>query len=343
MGGLRRADEAEAVSAYEQEVTGGSRLRSSGRDPSQLRLLLGAARQPAGAAVGNPERSGHRPLPTGCRKGGGLPSLEMWSNALRALDVDGVERRRLPVSLRLSKRAVRANLVAAARRGWAEEVPAGPAGRGTVTVRLSAGGAEVAARWEPLPGAAETAWGAQVGSHEADELRRALEDLVPGSRWNILTTPLATGPPMRPSPVATGGTGRPCTATAGARWHPCPCRHWCPRPSRPLPWPMSNRQAWPCRSAPWSCGEYRRRVALSATSAGPRACRPWSGTATCGAAGLDRAVGAADRRGRLVSDSYERRVDQVERDWGALYGQQVVGAVRHGLEGLRGDGDLTPA
>jgi hypothetical protein len=268
---------------------------------------------------------------------GGLPSLEMWSNAVRAFDVDGVERRRLPVSLRLSKRAVRANLIAAARRGWAEEMPAGPAGRRTVKVRLTAEGAEAAARWEPLRGAAEAVWGARAGTYEAHELRRALEDLVSRFPLEHPHFPAAYG---AADATVTGGNGRefsPVYRQGGGTVASLPLSALVSQALTAFAMAYEQQAG----VALWLSALVLRRVPPEGRSV--RDLGRTAGLSALERHGYVRAQPASTGRwvqltdrGRLVSDAYERRIDQVERDWGAQYGQQVVGAVRHGLERISG-------
>ena len=50
-----------------------------------------------------------------------VPSLDLWANLLRVIDTAGIDRRELPLLLRLSVRAVRTRVSTAVRRGWVEE------------------------------------------------------------------------------------------------------------------------------------------------------------------------------------------------------------------------------
>jgi hypothetical protein len=105
----------------------------------------------------------------------GMPSLDQWSNLLRALDTTGVPQRDLPMSLRLSKRAVRARLSIALRRGWIEGVKPGA---GQAEIRLTPHGSETAARWKRLQHDAEQQWQTAIGLDAASKLRASLESLV---------------------------------------------------------------------------------------------------------------------------------------------------------------------
>jgi hypothetical protein len=105
----------------------------------------------------------------------GMPSLDLWANLLRALDNAGTDPRELPVTLRLSKRALRSRISTAARHGWVEELHPG---RGQVKVRLTVRGSDVTTRWKSLQSSAEERWRAEIGVNRADRLRASLEQLV---------------------------------------------------------------------------------------------------------------------------------------------------------------------
>jgi hypothetical protein len=105
----------------------------------------------------------------------GMPSLDLWANLLRALDNAGIDRRELPMILRLSKRALRSRVLTAARHRWVEELQSG---RGQVKVRLTVRGSDVATRWKSLQGSAEERWRAETGVNRTDRLRTSLEQLV---------------------------------------------------------------------------------------------------------------------------------------------------------------------
>lgn len=104
-----------------------------------------------------------------------VPSLDPWANLLRAVDPAGVDRRELPVILRLSKRAVRTRVSAAVRRGWVEELKTDRSGG---IVRLTSRGSEIAARWKGLQQTVEDIWQTRAGLHWSNKLRTSLEDLV---------------------------------------------------------------------------------------------------------------------------------------------------------------------
>lgn len=105
----------------------------------------------------------------------GMPSLDLWSNLLRALGKDGIDHRELPTIVRLSKRALRIRISAATRRGWVEEQKSG---RGQVAVQLTVSGHTAATRWKMLQSIAEALWRKKVGITLADKLRASLEAVV---------------------------------------------------------------------------------------------------------------------------------------------------------------------
>ena len=106
---------------------------------------------------------------------GPMPSLDQWANLIRVIGSAGTNLRELPAMVRLSKRAVRSRLSSAARHGFVEQVKSG---RGQTAVRLTVQGAEIAARWRLLQGAAEEKWRAQIGAGRTDSLRSCLERVV---------------------------------------------------------------------------------------------------------------------------------------------------------------------
>ncbi|MGH9617062.1 MAG: hypothetical protein ACRD28_10005 [Acidobacteriaceae bacterium] len=112
------------------------------------------------------------------RQGAGtlyIPSLELWSNLLRAINQTGIDRRELPAILRLSKRAVRSRVSTATRHGWVELSSVGSRHE---VVRLTPRGASAVARWTILRRTVEDCWKAAVGIKRSVSLRTSLEELV---------------------------------------------------------------------------------------------------------------------------------------------------------------------
>jgi hypothetical protein len=104
-----------------------------------------------------------------------VPALDLWANLLRVIDAAGIDRRKLPVLLRLSVRAVRTRVSTAVRRDWVEELKSDQNGR---IVRLTSYGSVLAVRCKNLLQSAEDVWQTKVGLHVSNQLRTALEDLV---------------------------------------------------------------------------------------------------------------------------------------------------------------------
>ena len=131
------------------------------------------------------------------RRGAGsasLPTLAVWSNLLRPVG-DGIDIRELPASARLSKRAVRAAVGAACKRGWL--VSEGK------TVRPSAAGAAAAERWPAIDADVE----GSIASHLAQPLRDLVRQLYlewphyptgygPAGREIAAVPSLAAGAPL---------------------------------------------------------------------------------------------------------------------------------------------------
>lgn len=100
----------------------------------------------------------------------GAKEVVLWSNFLRVVDDDGIERRSLPSSLRLSKRAVKATVDGMARRDWAT------VGGGVVRLTDTARRARI--DWRAAIAQAESAWPASASIRaplEAFVSRLALE------------------------------------------------------------------------------------------------------------------------------------------------------------------------
>ena len=94
----------------------------------------------------------------------GAEEVVLWSNLLRMIGDDGVDRNALPLSLRLSKRAVKTTVDRVARHGWAR-VDGG-------VVRLSEAARRARDEWAAAMVRAETTWPATAS------LRAPLEAFV---------------------------------------------------------------------------------------------------------------------------------------------------------------------
>ena len=120
-----------------------------------------------------------------------LPPLGMWANLLRAVNQAGTDRRELPATLRLSKRAVRTRASTAIRQGWVEELKLGP---GQEIVRLTSCGADIQDRWSTVQRTAEERWQASVGIHSPGALHACFEELVAAFPLEYPHYPAGYGP-----------------------------------------------------------------------------------------------------------------------------------------------------
>jgi hypothetical protein len=85
----------------------------------------------------------------------GLPTLAVWSNVLRPVG-DGIDLRDLPAAARLSKRAVRAAVAAAEKRGWVT--------KDGNRVQRSAVGDEAGRRWPSLDAEVDATIGVDIAT-----------------------------------------------------------------------------------------------------------------------------------------------------------------------------------
>jgi hypothetical protein len=263
-----------------------------------------------------------------------MPSLDEWANLLRVLDLGGVDRRELPRLTRLSKRALRGRVSAAARREWAEELASD---RGQGIIRLTGKGADVVARWALLQQAAEDEWQGQVGSDRATALRTALGTVV------------AALPLEHPHyPASYGTVDASITGGPGQDW-------------KPVPRQGSDTVAGLSMCALLSQAlvafalEYEELspVALSVSASILRRVPPGGRTAreigmsphlpTMERHGFVRIDGDGDnalvfltRKGRAVSDAYPDRVEAVEQTWRQRSGGETVSNLRQVLENIAG-------
>lgn len=263
---------------------------------------------------------------------GEMPSVDLWANLLRAIGGAGADLRELPMVLRLSKRAVRSRVLSAARNGWAEEFKSG---RGRATVRLTAHGSAVAARWKSLQDAAEKRWRAKVGFDNAGKLRVGLEEIVGKMPLEHPHYPASYGPA---DARITGGNGEDWTAV--------------PRQSGDtvshLPPAALVSQALVAFAIGY---EERSPVALSLSATVikliPRHGRPLQGLGhSVGVAALARhgfvrvsindgsEVVHLTPKGFAVSEAYDERLKAVEIEWRNVFGDKPVTALRQALEGV---------
>ncbi|WP_020579734.1 hypothetical protein [Actinopolymorpha alba] len=139
-----------------------------------------------------------------------MPSLETWSNLLRCVDAQSVVERQLPELTRLSKRAVRARVGNAVRRGWLQ-VEGGTPGTRAAVLGLTDRGWKARSGWPSLADAADRAWRERLGDDLASTLRARLETLV--ARLDLELTHFPA--PYGPSDLRISGGG-------GIDWSPVP-------------------------------------------------------------------------------------------------------------------------
>lgn len=260
---------------------------------------------------------------------GQMPSLDLWANLLRALNETGTDLQELPGILRLSKRAVRSRVSAAARNGWAEELQGG---RERATVRLTVHGSEVAARWRSLQGAAEERWRAKTGIETAGKLRAALENAV------------GKMPLEHPHyPASYGAADASITGGNGQDWRAV--RRKAGDTVSHLALSALISQALVAFAISY---ENRSPVALSLSAAVikrlPADGRPLRGLRySIGLAALARhgfvrisgkrgsEIASLTPKGVAVSEAYDERIEAVESEWRKAFGDKPVAALRQAL------------
>ncbi len=259
-----------------------------------------------------------------------MPSLDLWANLLRALNEAGTDRRQLPATLRLSKRAVRSRIASAARKQWVEELKSG---RGQAAVRLTGRGRDVAARWKPLQSVAEERWRAQTGVERTAKLRVSLEDVV------------SMMPLEHPHyPASYGAADATITGGNGQDWKAVPRKGGDTVSHLTLSALISEALVDFAVNY-----EQKSPVALSLSTNVvkriPQEGRPLQGLGfSVGIAALERHgyvrlsgthgndVVHLTAKGWVVRDSYDERVKAVEKDWCTIYGDKPVTALRRTLE-----------
>ncbi|MGB6429869.1 MAG: hypothetical protein WBF06_04740 [Candidatus Acidiferrales bacterium] len=262
--------------------------------------------------------------------GDGMPSLDLWANLLRALNVAGTDRRELPAIVRLSKRAVRSRMSVAARNGWVEELKLG---RDPATVRLTARGSVVATRWTPLQHAAEERWRAEVGAERTSKLRASLEQI-------------ATRLPLEHPhyPASYGAADASITGGNGRDWKAVPRQNGNSVSDLALSALLS--QALVAFAMNY---EKKSPVALSLSlmviKRIPLEGRPLQGLGPfAGISALDRhgfvrlsgskggEIIYLTRKGVAVKDAHDERIQAVETEWRKAFGNEPVTALRRALE-----------
>lgn len=269
-------------------------------------------------------------------KGAGLgtqPSLEMWSNLLRALNDKGVVKRALPERLCLSRRAMRSYLALACRRGWAEELRGG---RDQAAVRLTRDGGAVARHWPGLRKAAERTWEERVGRGVLERVHEPLAVLVSRLPLEYPHYPASYG--MADARV-TGGYGQD--------WKPVHRGKGDTTSSLPLSALLSEAlmgfaHAYEDRAEVALCPARRVLTRLPPEGRDARSLNIRGGWLS---AMVRHGVLSAEERGdtvqitltevgRGLAEAHEDNVQAVEQQWSTDFGAEVVGSVREALEGI---------
>lgn len=260
----------------------------------------------------------------------GMPSLDQWANLLRVLGNTAIDQRELPALLRLSKRAVRSRVSSAARNGWCQD---SKYGRGQVMVRLTVRGMEVASRWHSLQCAAEERWGAAIGAETTKNLRRSLQKVV------------AALPLEHPHyPATYGAADASITGGNGQDWKAVPRENGDSVPNLSISALLSQTLV-----AFAICYEEKSSLAHSLSASVikriPPEGRQLQGLGdSAGISALrrhrflrvtrrnDNEMVHLTPRGSAVSDGYDERIREAEREWRIRFGDVPIATLRRALE-----------
>jgi hypothetical protein len=278
-----------------------------------------------------------------------LPSLAVWSNVLRPVG-GGIDLRELPAEARLSKRAIRAAVGAAEKRGWLVK-------EGN-TLRPSPVGEVARGRWPSL----DTEVDAAIGSDLAPPLRALVRQLY--LEWPHYPSGYGPADHSITGGIYTAGGGQidSKVPTHAADWAPV-LRHDVEGSSvAGLPLSALLSQALVAFAADfeelWIGGLHLAATVLRLL---PDEGLPISELPMLsrlkgdGKSVLERhgyieirrhadepkaRVAVPTARGRNTRDQYEPTVGRVEARWGPKYGAEVVAELRAALESLAVDRSL---
>jgi hypothetical protein len=278
-----------------------------------------------------------------------LPTLAVWSNVLRPVG-DGIDLRKLPAEARLSKRAVRAAVSSAVKRGWLI--------REANTLRPSPSGEAARQRWPSIDDAVEASVAGDVATPLRDVVRQFyLEWPHHPTGYGPADHSITGGIHVSGGPRSDSGV-----PTHGADWAPVP-RHDVEGSSvTGLPVSALLSQAFVAFASDFEeLGLGGLHLAASVLRRVPNGGVPVSDIPMLsrlkgdGKSVLERhgyleivpdtekpkvLLGVLTARGRITRDGYESTVGRVEDRWGQKYGADVVARLRFGLESVDVDRSL---
>jgi hypothetical protein len=260
-----------------------------------------------------------------------LPSLTMWSNVLRHITDDGIERKRLPALARLTKRAVAPAVTELQRSGLVTVEDR--------VVRLTDAGRQARDRWLELIGTVERRWSERVGDEAARALRAALDDLVGRLEFEYSHHPASYG---SADTTITGWVGA-AGSGGGADWRFVPREPGDDLGSLPLSALLSQALvAFSVdfeRIAGWSLAATTSVINVLDEAGSPVRDVPpvgalrWHGLVQEFKDGRTKMVRLTER-GLWNKGTYMQNTRSVEADWRARYGASLVDGLRASLEAV---------
>lgn len=271
-----------------------------------------------------------------------MPSLAVWSNALRCVaGSPGLDEKELASAARISKRLATAAVTGAARRGWIVTEAAGGKNRRS---SLSESGGTAAETWPEVLGALDIEW---AGS----PLRSALESLVPQFRFELPHYPASYG---TADPSATGGTfvqnapRKDDLPAHGTDWRPVirnghdvsvlPITALLSQVLMAFTIDYEDRFPWPLASTLSVLVHIGDGALLSELPEG-------HGITATGKSLLERHLivdveklkprdhrVTLSFRGKQVIEHHPKRLEAVEKEWDERYGSDLIGALRSALD-----------
>jgi DNA-binding MarR family transcriptional regulator len=284
-----------------------------------------------------------------------VPPLPLWSNLLRFVDDESVALRDVPRLARLSKRAIRV-LVASAEERWGfVAVEAAPALRGGRIVRLTDRGRRAREAGRSGLAVVEQRWRTAFGEARIEALRTSLEAVVRQLDLELPHYPLGYGPADN---SMTGGRavyerpGPPRIPAHGRDWSPVLRHERDTLAGLPLSALLSQvlvafaidyeREAFD------SMATAANVLRLMGDEGVPlRQLPPGAAVTGTGKSGLERhgklvverdptnprrKLARLTVKARRTRDAYAPLIADIERDWQARYGQELIHTLRAALE-----------